>query len=100
MTARKAVEQGSSLSEPLRDSEIFPHLVTQMIQVGEQTGEVDEMISKVADFYEDEVDVAVENLLALLEPLLIAFLGASVGGIVVAMYLPMFSIMKHMSEQG
>ncbi len=100
MNARNQVEEGSNLSEPLRDSEIFPPLVTQMIQVGEQTGEVDEMISKVAEFYEDEVDVAVENLMALLEPLLIAFLGLSVGGIVVSMYLPMFSIMKHMSEQG
>ncbi|MBN2136147.1 MAG: type II secretion system F family protein [Acidobacteria bacterium] len=100
MYARTKVEGGSSLSEPLQDSELFPPLVTQMIQVGEQTGEIDAMISKVAEFYEDEVDIAVENLLALMEPLLIAFLGVSVGGIVVSMYLPMFSLMKHMSEQG
>lgn len=100
MEARKQVEGGKSLSEPLRDTELFPALVTQMIQVGEQTGEMDAMISKVADFYEDEVDVAVENLMAMMEPLLIAFLGVSVGGIVVAMYLPMFSIMKAMDSQG
>jgi len=100
MKARNQVEAGKNLSEPLMDEDIFPPLVTQMIQVGEQTGEVDAMITKVAEFYEAEVDIAVENLLALLEPLLIAFLGVSVGGIVVSMYLPMFSIMKHMSDQG
>jgi type IV pilus assembly protein PilC len=100
MVARKQVEEGKNLSEPLRDTELFPPLVTQMIQVGEQTGEMDAMISKVADFYEAEVDIAVENLLALIEPLLILFLGVSVGGIVISMYLPMFSIMKAMSDQG
>lgn len=94
MRARDSVESGKTLSEPLRDSEIFPPMVVQMVNVGEQTGELDAMVSKVADFYEDEVDAAIADLLALLEPLIILFLGGTVGWIVVSMYLPIFALIS------
>ena len=92
MATRKSVEEGKTISEPLGDTEVFPAMVVQMIAVGEQTGALDTMLSKIADFYEDEVDIAVAGLMKLLEPLLIAFLGVAIGGIVIAMYMPMFSL--------
>lgn len=92
MVVRKSVEEGKTISEPLADTKVFPPMVVQMISVGEQTGAIDAMLSKIADFYEDEVDTAVAGLMKLLEPVLIAFLGVAIGGIVVAMYMPMFSL--------
>src|SRR5207253_5403057 len=92
MATRKSVEEGKTISEPLGDTDVFPTMVVQMIAVGEQTGALDTMLSKIADFYEDEVDVAVAGLMKLLEPVLIAFLGVAIGGIVIAMYMPMFSL--------
>ncbi|HWW60462.1 MAG TPA: type II secretion system F family protein [Thermoanaerobaculia bacterium] len=92
MATRKSVEEGKTISEPLGDTDVFPSMVVQMIAVGEQTGALDTMLSKIADFYEEEVDVAVAGLMKLLEPVLIAFLGVAIGGIVIAMYMPMFSL--------
>src|SRR5881394_1713735 len=92
MATRKSVEEGKTISEPLSDTDVFPPMVVQMIAVGEQTGALDTMLSKIADFYEDEVDIAVAGLMKLLEPVLIAFLGVAIGGIVIAMYMPMFSL--------
>jgi type IV pilus assembly protein PilC len=92
MATRKSVEEGKTISEPLGDTDVFPAMVVQMIAVGEQTGALDTMLSKIADFYEDEVDIAVAGLMKLLEPVLIAFLGVAIGGIVIAMYMPMFSL--------
>jgi type IV pilus assembly protein PilC len=92
MATRKSVEEGKTISEPLGDTEVFPSMVVQMIAVGEQTGALDTMLSKIADFYEDEVDMAVAGLMKLLEPILIAFLGVAIGGIVIAMYMPMFTL--------
>jgi type IV pilus assembly protein PilC len=92
MGVRKSVEEGKTISEPLGDTEVFPTMVVQMIAVGEQTGALDTMLSKIADFYEDEVDTAVAGLMKLLEPVLIAFLGVAIGGIVIAMYMPMFAL--------
>ncbi|MBF8305681.1 MAG: type secretion system protein, partial [Acidobacteria bacterium] len=94
---RKAVEEGRTITDPLKESEVFPNMVTQMIAVGEQTGAMDAMLQKIADFYESEVDDAVKNMLTLLEPVIIAFLGATVGGIVIAMYMPMFALIAKMS---
>jgi type IV pilus assembly protein PilC len=92
--ARKSIEEGKTIADPLRDTNLFPGMVIHMISVGEQTGELDAMVSKVADFYEDEVDAAIANLLSLLEPIMIVFLGATIGGIVVSMYMPMFSLLQ------
>jgi len=94
MATRKSVEEGKTISEPLGDTDVFPSMVVQMIAVGEQTGALDTMLSKIADFYEDEVDTAVAGLMKLLEPILIAFLGVAIGGIVIAMYMPMFSLIS------
>lgn len=91
---RKEVEEGKSLAEPLTRTQQFPPMVCQMIGVGEQTGAMDAMLSKIADFYEDEVDAAVDGMLALMEPILITFLGVVIGTIVVAMYLPMFTLIS------
>jgi type IV pilus assembly protein PilC len=95
---RKSLEEGRSLTEPLKESEVFPGMVTQMIAVGEQTGAMDAMLQKIADFYEDEVDVAVKDLLTALEPIMIVFLGVVVGGVVVSMYLPLFSLIGKLSN--
>jgi len=95
---RTAVEQGKSFVEPLRASEIFPHMVSQMVGIGEQTGALDAMLGKIADFYEQEVDAAIANLLTLMEPALIGFLGVTIGSIVVSMYLPMFSLIGKLSQ--
>jgi len=92
MATRKSVEEGKTISEPLADTDVFPSMVVQMIAVGEQTGALDTMLSKIAEFYEDEVDTAVAGLMKLLEPVLIAFLGVAIGGIVIAMYMPMFAL--------
>jgi type IV pilus assembly protein PilC len=89
---RRSLEEGKSLTEPLRDSNVFPGMVTQMISVGEQTGAMDAMLQKIADFYEEEVDAAVKDLLTALEPVMIVFLGLVVGGVVISMYLPLFSL--------
>ena len=97
MGVRKAVEEGRTITDPLKESEVFPNMVTQMIAVGEQTGAMDAMLQKIADFYEAEVDDAVKNMLTLLEPIIIAFLGATVGGIVIAMYMPMFALIAKMA---
>ncbi|MFQ5719465.1 MAG: type II secretion system F family protein [Acidobacteriota bacterium] len=94
MATRKSVEEGNNLANPLTASDVFPSMVTQMINVGEQTGALDTMLSKIADFYEDEVDEAVDNLLALLEPVMIVFLGTIIGGIVISMYMPLFTLIS------
>ena len=94
---RKSLEEGKSLTEPLRDSEVFPGMVTQMIAVGEQTGAMDAMLQKIADFYEEEVDAAVKDLLTALEPIMIVFLGVVVGGVVISMYLPLFTLIGKLS---
>jgi type IV pilus assembly protein PilC len=93
MAVRKAVEEGKTLSGPLGQTKVFPKMVVQMIHVGEQTGALDQMLSKIADFYEDEVDTAVEGMMKLLEPLMIVFLGGIIGVIVTAMYMPMYTIL-------
>jgi len=92
MKVRKSVEEGRTIVDPLRESGVFPNMVTQMIGVGEATGAMDAMLQKIADFYEDEVDTATKNLLTLLEPAMICFLGVVVGGIVISLYLPMFTM--------
>ncbi len=92
MRVRNSISEGKTLAEPLQQSKVFPSMVVQMIGVGEQTGAMDAMLQKIADFYEDEVDAAVAALTSLMEPLLIVFLGVVVGGIAIAMYLPIFSI--------
>ncbi|HEV3219761.1 MAG TPA: type II secretion system F family protein [Candidatus Acidoferrales bacterium] len=98
LQTRKALEAGRTLADPLRESEVFPGMVTQMISVGEQTGAMDTMLQKIADFYEDEVDAAVKDLLAAMEPMMIVFLGVIVGGIVISMYLPLFVLIGKLSQ--
>jgi type IV pilus assembly protein PilC len=95
---RRSLEEGKSLTEPLREAEVFPGMVTQMIAVGEQTGAMDAMLQKIADFYEEEVDAAVKDLLTALEPIMIVFLGVVVGGVVISMYLPLFSLIGKLSS--
>jgi type IV pilus assembly protein PilC len=97
MKVRKAVEEGRTIVDPLRESGVFPNMVTQMIGVGEATGAMDAMLQKIADFYEDEVDAATKNMLTLLEPIMIGFLGVFVGGIVISLYLPLFSMIAKLS---
>src|SRR6267154_266497 len=98
MEVRKGLEAGRNLSDPLKETNVFPGMVTQMIGVGEQTGAMDAMLQKIADFYEDEVDAAVKDLLAALEPMMIVFLGVVVGGVVISMYLPLFSLIGQLSS--
>ena len=95
---RKEVEAGRSLVEPLKETDVFPGMVTQMIGVGEQTGAMDAMLQKIADFYEDEVDAAVKDLLTAIEPIMIVFLGIVVGGVVISMYLPLFSLIGKLAN--
>jgi len=97
MMVRKGVESGLTVAQPLKESGVFPAMVVQMIGVGEQTGALDAMLSKIADFYEEEVDQAVANLLTLMEPVMIMFLGVTVGGIVISMYLPLFDLISKLS---
>jgi type IV pilus assembly protein PilC len=92
MEVRRAIETGRTIVDPLRETGVFPNLVVQMIGVGEQTGSLDAMLQKIADFYEEEVDVAVGDLLTAMEPMIILFLGLVVGGVVISMYLPLFSL--------
>jgi type IV pilus assembly protein PilC len=94
MASRASIAGGDTISAPLQKSQVFPPMVISMIAVGEQTGGLDEMLSKIADFYDEEVDAAVSGLLSLLEPLMIVFLGVVVGGMVVAMYLPIFDMIN------
>jgi type IV pilus assembly protein PilC len=94
MQSRASIAGGDTIAAPLQKSAVFPPMVISMIAVGEQTGGLDEMLSKIADFYDEEVDAAVSGLLALLEPLMIVFLGVIVGGMVVAMYLPIFDMIN------
>jgi type IV pilus assembly protein PilC len=94
MSVRKSVEEGKTISEPLAQTKVFPSMVVQMINVGEQTGALDQMLSKIADFYEDEVDTAVAGLMKLIEPVMITVLGAVIGTIVAAMYLPLYSVLS------
>jgi type IV pilus assembly protein PilC len=98
MAVRKGVESGLTIAQPLKETGVFPPMVVQMIGVGEQTGALDAMLSKIADFYEEEVDQAVANLLTLMEPVMILFLGIVVGGIVISMYMPMFDMISRMSR--
>ncbi len=97
METRKSIERGETIATPLKETGVFPGMVVQMIGVGEATGALDTMLSKIADFYEEEVDTAVAGLLTLLEPLMIAFLGGIVGGIVIAMYLPIFGLISKLT---
>jgi type IV pilus assembly protein PilC len=97
LTTRKSIERGETIAQPLKETAVFPPMVVQMIGVGEATGALDTMLSKIADFYEEEVDVAVAGLLTLLEPLMIALLGGIVGGIVIAMYMPIFSLISKLT---
>ncbi len=94
MESRTSIAGGETISEPLKRSGVFPPMVVQMIHVGEQTGGLDEMLTKVADFYDEEVDAAVETMLSAMEPIMIVFLGGIVGGMVVAMYLPIFDMIN------
>jgi type IV pilus assembly protein PilC len=94
MKSRASIAGGETIAEPLKRSDVFPPMVVQMINVGEQTGGLDDMLSKIADFYDEEVDSAVTALTSVIEPIMIVFLGAIVGGMVVAMYLPIFDIIK------
>jgi type IV pilus assembly protein PilC len=97
---RTGVERGESFVEPLKATEVFPHMVAQMVGIGEQTGALDAMLGKIADFYEQEVDAAISNLLTLMEPLMIGFLGVTIGSIVIAMYLPLFTLIGKLASTG
>ncbi|MDH5305813.1 MAG: type II secretion system F family protein, partial [Myxococcales bacterium] len=92
MDVKAAISEGKTIAEPLREAEVFPGMVTQMISVGEETGAMENMLSKIADFYDEEVDTAVDALTSLLEPVMMVFLGGSIGGLLIAMYLPIFKI--------
>jgi type IV pilus assembly protein PilC len=94
---RKAVETGRTIVDPLRETGVFPNIVVQMIGVGEQTGSLDAMLQKIADFFEDDVDAAVGDLLTAMEPMIILFLGVVVGGVVISMYLPLFSLISKLA---
>ena len=97
LATRKSIEGGNTIAAPLKETAVFPAMVVQMIGVGEATGALDTMLSKIADFYEEEVDTAVAGMLTLLEPVMIAFLGVIVGGIVIAMYLPIFDLISKLT---
>jgi len=92
MNTRKSISEGRTIAEPLSEAGIFPSMVVSMIAVGENTGALDAMLEKLADFYDAEVDVAVEAMTSLLEPIMMVFLGGVVGGMIVALYLPIFSM--------
>jgi type IV pilus assembly protein PilC len=97
MRVRKAIEEGRTIVDPLRESGVFPNMVTQMIGVGEATGAMDAMLQKIADFYEDEVDAATKDMLAMLEPIIIGMLGTTIGGIVISLYMPLFSMIAKLA---
>ena len=92
MYARDRISEGRNLADPLSEMKVFPGMVVQMVAVGEQTGALDQMLSKIADFYEDETDVAVASLTSLLEPILMVLVGTVVGVVLIAMYLPIFEL--------
>jgi type IV pilus assembly protein PilC len=92
MKTRASISEGETISGPLRESNVFPPMVVQMIAIGEETGALDDMLGKIADFYEEEVDTAVEGLTSIIEPIMIVFMGGIVGTMVVAMYLPIFKM--------
>jgi type IV pilus assembly protein PilC len=94
MAARASIREGETISAPLKQSNVFPPMVVQMISVGEETGALDDMLTRIADFYDSEVDTAVDSLTSLIEPIMIVFMGAMVGGMVIAMYLPMFKLIN------
>jgi len=98
MKVRKSVEEGRTIVDPLRECSVFPNMVTQMIGVGEATGAMDSMLQKIADFYEDEVDASTKDLLTLMEPMMICVLGVMIGGIVISLYMPMFSLIAKLSN--
>jgi type IV pilus assembly protein PilC len=100
LKVRAGVERGENFVDPLKATDVFPHMVGQMIGVGEQTGALDAMLGKIADFYEEEVDSAIADLLAMIEPVQIAFLGVTIGSIVIAMYLPLFSLIGKLASPG
>jgi len=97
MKVRKAIEEGRTIIDPLKECGVFPNMVTQMIGVGEATGAMDSMLQKIADFYEEEVDAATKDLLALLEPAIIGMLGVTIGGIVISLYMPLFSMISKLA---
>lgn len=97
MKVRKAIEEGRTIVDPLRESGVFPNMVSQMIGVGEATGAMDSMLQKIADFYEDEVDAATKDMLAMLEPIIIGLLGVMIGGIVISLYMPLFSMIAKLA---
>jgi type IV pilus assembly protein PilC len=97
MKVRKAIEEGRTIVDPLRESGVFPNMVTQMIGVGEATGAMDAMLQKIADFYEEEVDAATKDMLAMLEPVIIGLLGVMIGGIVISLYMPLFSMISKLA---
>jgi len=97
MRVRKAIEEGRTIVDPLRECGVFPNMVTQMIGVGEATGAMDSMLQKIADFYEDEVDAATKDMLAMLEPIIIGMLGIAIGGIVISLYMPLFSMIAKLA---
>jgi len=97
MKVRKAIEEGRTIVDPLRECGVFPNMVTQMIGVGEATGAMDSMLQKIADFYEEEVDAATKDMLAMLEPVIIGILGVTIGGIVISLYMPLFSMIAKLA---
>jgi type IV pilus assembly protein PilC len=97
MKVRKAIEEGRTIVDPLRECGVFPNMVTQMIGVGEATGAMDSMLQKIADFYEEEVDAATRDMLAMLEPMIIGVLGVTIGGIVISLYMPLFAMIAKLS---
>jgi type IV pilus assembly protein PilC len=97
MKVRKAIEEGRTIVDPLKECGVFPNMVTQMIGVGEATGAMDAMLQKIADFYEDEVDAATKDMLAMLEPVIIGILGVTIGGIVISLYMPLFSMISKLA---
>ena len=97
MKVRKAIEEGRTIVDPLRECGVFPNMVTQMIGVGEATGAMDNMLQKIADFYEEEVDAATKDMLAMLEPAIIGVLGITIGGIVISLYMPLFAMIAKLA---
>jgi type IV pilus assembly protein PilC len=97
MKVRKAIEEGRTIVDPLRECGVFPNMVTQMIGVGEATGAMDSMLQKIADFYEEEVDAATKDMLAMLEPVIIGLLGIMIGGIVISLYMPLFAMIAKLA---
>ena len=99
LSVKRAIEEGRTIVEPLKESKVFPTMVVSMIGVGEQAGALEQMLTKVADFYEEEVDVAVGDLMTAMEPAMIVVLGVIVGGIVISMYLPIFTLVGQLSSK-